>query len=113
MTSSAAPANRAGISQEGSMPLGPRISRMSSSGAGADAGAESDADPGLEPDREPDREADPGPDRESDAESDPGADSGGSEAGADERFGGVKNSGVAGARVTGAAADCEAGAGRG
>src|ERR1700679_1702003 len=112
MTSSAAPANRAGISQEGSMPLGPRISRMSSSGAGADAGAESDADPGLEPDREPDREPDPDPDRESD----PGADSdGGSEAGAEERFGGVKNSGVAGARVTGAEgeADWEAGAGRG
>ena len=96
---------------------------MSSSGAGADAGAESDADPGLEPDREPDREPepDPGPDRELDPESpperesDPGADSDDSDAGAEERFGGVKNSGVVGARVTGAEgeADWEAGAGRG
>ena len=96
---------------------------MSSSGAGAGAGAESDADPGLEPDREPDREPepDPGPDRELDPESpperesDPGADSDDSDAGAEERFGGVKNSGVVGARVTGAEgeADWEAGAGRG
>lgn len=70
----------------------------------------SDGDAGLDPDREPDR------DPELDPDPDAGADSGGgSDSGAEERLGGVKNSGVAGARVTGdeGEADCEAGSGRG
>jgi hypothetical protein len=79
---------------------------MSSSGAGGEAGVVSDGDAGLAPDREPDRDPDPNE----------GADSGGgSDAGAEERLGGVKNSGAAGTRVTGeeGEADSEAGAGRG
>ena len=82
---------------------------MSSSGAGGEAGVVSGGDAGL--DREPDR--DPEPERDSDP--DAGADSGGgSDAGAEERLGGVKNSGVAGARVTGEDGEAaEAGAGRG
>ena len=82
---------------------------MSSSGAGGEeAGVVSEGDAGLDPDREPDRDPEPDPNE--------GADSGGgSVAGAEERFGGVKNSGVAGTRVTGeeGEADWEAGAGRG
>src|ERR1700679_3900611 len=102
MSSSAAPASRAGISHAGSMPLGPRMSRMSSSGAGGEAGVVSDGDAGLDPDREPDRDPDP---KE-------GADSGGgSDAGAEERLGGVKNSGVAGTRVTGEEGEADSGAG--
>jgi hypothetical protein len=87
---------------------------MSSSGAGGEAGAESKGDAGLGPDREPDR--DPEPEPEPGPDPNEGADSGGgSDAGAEERFGGVKNSGVAGTRVTGeeGEADWEAGAGRG
>src|ERR1700679_2047788 len=108
MSSSAAPANRAGISHAGSMPLGPRMSRMSSSGAGGEVGAVSGA--GLDPGREPDRDPEPDPESNEGAES-----GGGSDAGAVERLGGVKNSGVAGTRVTGeeGEADWEAGAGRG
>ena len=81
---------------------------MSSSGAGGEVGVVSGGDAGLDPDREPDRDPEPDPTE--------GADSGGgSVAGAEERFGGVKNSGVAGTRVTGeeGEADWEAGAGRG
>ena len=80
---------------------------MSSSGAGGEAGVVSGGDAGLDPDREPDRDPDPDPTE--------GADSGGgSDAGAEERLGGVKNSGVAGTRVTGEEGEAdEAGAGRG
>ena len=80
---------------------------MSSSGAGGEAGVVSDRDAGLDPDREPERDPDPDPYE--------GADSGGgSDAGAEERFGGVKNSGVAGTRVTGEEGEADwAGAGRG
>ena len=132
MMSSAAAASRAGISHAGSRPLGPRMSRMSSSGAGGEAGAELgedaglDPDAGLNPDREPGREPEPEPEPEPelepelDAEPDPaselgaGADSGGgSDAGAEERFGGVKNSGAAGTRVTGDEGDADSAAGEG
>ena len=72
----------------------------------------SDGDAGLDPDREPDRDPELDPDPDPDAGADSG---GGSDSGAEERLGGVKNSGVAGARVTGdeGEADCEAGSGRG
>ena len=82
---------------------------MSSSGAGGEAGAVSDGDAGLDPDREPERDPEPDPDPYEGADS-----GGGSDAGAEERFGGVKNSGVAGTRVTGEEGEAEeAGAGRG
>jgi hypothetical protein len=79
---------------------------MSSSGAG---GVVSGGGAGF------DRGREPGRDPEADPESTDGADSGGgSDAGAVERFGGVKNSGVAGTRVTGEEGEAEeAGAGRG
>jgi len=70
----------------------------------------SDGDAGLDPDREPERDPEPDPDPYEGADS-----GGGSDAGAEERLGGVKNSGAAGTRVTGeeGEADSEAGAGRG
>ena len=80
---------------------------MSSSGAGGEAGVVSGGDAGLDRDRGPERDPEPDPNE--------GADSGGgSDAGAEERLGGVKNSGVAGTRVTGEEGEAEdAGAGRG
>src|ERR1700722_13559707 len=105
MRSSTTAASSAGISQDGSMPLGPRMSRMSSSGPGAVPGTEPGevADPGAVPD--PDADPD-GADPESGAGAEgvtragvsvgenvgPGARAGG---------GGAKISGVDGARVTG------------
>ena len=84
---------------------------MSSSGAGGEAAAVSEGDAGLDPGREPDRDPEPEPDPDPNEGADSG---GGSDAGAEERFGGVKNSGVAGTRVTGEEGEADwAGAGRG
>src|ERR1700683_4245524 len=99
--SSPAPASSAGISQGGSMPLGPRISRMSSSGAAAVPDPDSDPGAGADPDAgaDPELEFDEGAEGDGRAGVSAGAYVG---PGARAGGGGKKSSGVEGARVTGA-----------
>ena len=107
MRSSTAAAISVGISQDGSMPLGPRMSRMSSSGPGAVPGTEPGevAEPGVVPD--PDPESDAGAEGVTRAGVSVGENVG---PGARAGGGGAKISGVDGARVTGDDAESAAAA---